>query len=81
MGVLKTGVLLNHGNGVNVRQPIVYKAQELKDWDIYKQDNVLKEKWSLARPIGHNLYPFSQRFITAWKVLVGKLDAVDFGDE
>lgn len=56
-----------------MRQPIVYKAESLRN---YENAAHINHRWVLARPQGHNLYPFWFRWAVAWKVLIGKLDAV-----
>ena len=63
-----------------MRQPQVFKAEVLKDWDV--SEYVYKgvgDYWRPARPMGHNLRSWQHRFKTAWLVLIGRYDAVNWG--
>lgn len=56
------------------RQPIKYTAQEIKNWEIYRQDST--GNWILSRPYGHNLFSLWYRFKVAFEVFTGKADAL-----
>jgi hypothetical protein len=56
-----------------MRQPIVYSAEAIKNWDCAKYEN---HRWSPSRPEGHNLSKWWKRWTTAWGVLTGKYDAL-----
>lgn len=61
-----------------MRQPAVYTAKVIKQWDCNIES---EDGWIPARPVGHNLFPFMFRFYLAWLVLVGKFDAIDWEDK
>lgn len=58
----------------------VYKAKNLKNWDTDTQHNVTDE-WIPARPINYLIDRRIGRVVSAWKVLTGKYDALDWEDD
>lgn len=62
-----------------MRDPETYCARIIKDWNV---DRECKNGiWIPARPLGHNIYPLMSRFKTAWRVLIGKYDALNWEEE
>jgi hypothetical protein len=53
----------------------VYTASSIKKWDV---DVEVNDKWIPARPLNSFYNPFFGRIIAAWRVLIGKYDALDW---
>jgi len=59
-----------------MRQPIIYTAETIKNWDIDK--NTVSGKWIPARPYGHNLFSLFYRFKLIFLVFIGKYDVLNW---
>jgi hypothetical protein len=62
-----------------IRQPDIYTVQEIQSWSVDKEMET--GRWVPARPMGHNVWSWTLRWKLAWKVLIGKYDALtwEFG--
>lgn len=72
-------LLLLTTRDLNMRQPIIYTAKELKNWDVDTQHPKLG--WIPARPCGHSLFSILWRWQVAFLVLIGEYDAIDWQEE
>jgi len=56
---------------------MIYKADTIRKWDI--DVNYGDGRWIPGRPLGRG--SIFQRLKVAWKVLIGKYDALDWEDK
>ena len=60
-----------------MRQPTVYTPRTIKGWDCDKE--LVTGVWVPARPLGHRLMSWKQRWKVAWWVFTGQYDALNWG--
>ena len=61
------------------RQPEIHTPAQINNWSVSRQTKT--GSYIPARSYGHNLWPLKWRWIVAWNVLIGKLDALDWQEE
>ena len=66
-----------------MRSPDTYRAYEIKDWTV--QERRIRratghEYWQPARPDPYYRIGFFERVRTAWRVITGEFDALDWND-
>jgi hypothetical protein len=62
-----------------MRCPSVYSASDLVNWTI--SEEYKPGKWRPARCCGYwSIFHIRQQFRIAWRVLIGRYDAVNWGD-
>ena len=62
------------------RTPLVYSPTEIKQWD--GDEEYAPGKWAPARPCGFSgLQYFKMRCRIAWRVFVGKYDALNWNGD
>ena len=59
-----------------MRQPVIYTPRQLQKWDTEEERN--SGGYLPSRPLGHNLFSMLHRWKVAWRVLIGKYDAVNW---
>ena len=57
-----------------MRQPESYLASTIKKWGCERE--MAPGLYVPARPVGHNAWSFTWRWVAAWNVLIGKWDCV-----
>ena len=60
------------------RQPNIYMASAIKNWDT--DTEIAKGIWVPARPCGHNAFSWRRRWALAWGVFIGKYDVLHWED-
>jgi len=55
---------------------VIYTAQEIQDWDT--STLVEGRGWLPARPVDYRLLRLLERIVSAYRVLTGKYDALDW---
>lgn len=56
-----------------------YTAREIEKWDTFSQGK--DYRWRPDRPINYKVDGFRKRLEYAWKVLIGKYDALDWEED
>mgnify|MGYP005993533111 CR=1 FL=1 len=56
---------------------MIYKANDLRHWNV---EHEIDGRWLPARPLDHSLFP-RLRIVEAWRVLIGRYDALDWEDQ
>jgi hypothetical protein len=65
------------------RQPDVFSPQQIQQWDVQVEFKLhhgpkVYSTWLPGRSEGHTLRPFWYRVRTAWRVFIGRYDALDW---
>ncbi len=62
-----------------MQTPKIYKARDLENWDTHCQK--LNGPWLPARPLSLSTLSLFWRFKLAYKVFVGRFDALDWEED
>jgi len=61
-----------------MRQPCVYFPSHIQNWDVATE--AADGRYVAARPMGHTLFPWAWRWVVAYRVFIGKYDALRWED-